>query len=374
MPLPFLDLSDDDPEARGRAHGGALAIQIARNIETCYRRFENNGLDRHEVRRKAAAWAELVRREKPDYDVEMRAVAAGAGADPLDVAIVNLRFEIGFPLMARRALRAAAMAAEADGCTSFAVLPEAASDRQMRIGQTLDGIAAIAGNLAVIRSRRSARVAVLGLHEAGSVGPSVGLNSCGVGVVYNSLITPECADPPPGLPFRLRVLGVLESDNFARALDVALRAPRPTATHLLLGHRDGEAVGLELASRHAAYLHPEQDILTHANHMERLAGATSLFERLLPDSVFRGARLRRHLAARRGALDEEVLHAALADHFSYPSSICLHGDGTAAQERRATTLAGIILNLTSGVLAVTDGPPCAGALERFALTPPPTPA
>ncbi|HTN86947.1 MAG TPA: C45 family peptidase [Sorangium sp.] len=371
MPLPFLDLSDDDPEARGRAHGGALAVQIARNIETCYRRFENNGLDRGEVRRKAAAWAELVRRERPDYDLEMRAVAAGAMADPLDVAIVNLRFEIGFPLMARRA---AAMAAEADGCTSFAVLPEASADLQMRIGQTLDGIAAIAGNLAVIRSRRSARVTVLGLHEAGSVGPSVGLNSCGVGVVYNSLITPECADPPQGLPFRLRVLGVLESGNFARALDVALQAPRPTATHLLLGHRDGEAVGLELASRRAAYLHPEQDIMTHANHIERLAGVTSLFERLLPDSVFRGARLRRHLAARRGALDEAALHAALADHFSYPSSICLHGDGTAAQERRAMTLAGIILNLTSGVLGVTDGPPCAGALERFSLTPPQAPA
>jgi isopenicillin-N N-acyltransferase-like protein len=374
MSLPFLDLLDEDPAARGRAHGRALAAEVARNVETCYRRFENLGLARAESRGKAAAWAEIARAERPDVDAEMRALADGAGVDTVEVALVNLRFEIGFPLMSLRAQRAAPTPAAADGCTSFALLPEATADGRVWIGQTLDGIAAIAGNLAVIRSRRSNGVVLLGLHEAGSVGPSVGVSSRGIGVVYNTLITPECAAPPVGLPFRLRVLGALEAETFARAIEVVLRAPRPTATHILLGHADGEAVGFELAARQAAYLHPEDGILAHANHVERLHGVASLFERLLPDSVFRGARLRRRLSARRGALGEAELHAALADHFSYPTSICLHGDAAAAPDRRAMTLAGILLDLSSGAMSVTDGPPCAGTLERFTLEPPRAPA
>ena len=59
-------------------------------------------------------------------------------------------------------------------------------DGRPRIGQTLDGIASIRPNLAVIETVRSGGVHVLGLHEAGCVGPSLGVTSKGVGLVYNS--------------------------------------------------------------------------------------------------------------------------------------------------------------------------------------------
>lgn len=371
MPLAFLDLPHDDPGARGHEHGLRLAAQIARNVRTCYRRCENDGLDHAAVRRQAGMWAEVILARRPDVAVEIAAVAAGAQLDPLDITLLNVRFEIGYPLKAR----VVSAAAPLDGCTSFALLPEATADGHTRVGQTLDGSAAFAGNLAVLRSSRAHGLTLLGLHEAGSVGPSLGLNSAGIGVVYNSLITPACAAPPRGLPFRLRMLGILEAPTFAHAIDVALQTPRPTATHLLLGHRDGEALGLELSQTQAAYLHPERGILAHANHFERLEGVTSLFERLLPDSLFRGPRMSRHLAARRGALDEAALRRALSDHFSYPRSICLHSNPDLSLERRALTLSGAILDLAAGVLAATDGPPCENPLQRFALSQPaPLPA
>jgi isopenicillin-N N-acyltransferase like protein len=379
MPLRLLDLQENDPEQRGYRHGHELAGHVARNAETCYRRCENGGLTRADARRQAMFWDAIVRELRADCHAEMQAIARGADIDPIDVALINCRFEIVFPLTARRALaartaRAAAPpGADADGCTSFGLLPEACPDGHIRIGQTIDGIAAIAGNFAVLRAARSAAVTTLGLHEAGSVAPSVGLNTHGIGVVYNALVTPECTEPAPGLPFRLRTLGVLEATTFAQAIQVATTPPRTTATYLMLAHADGEVLGLELDRERVACLYPEDGVVTHANHFERLHPVQSLYERLLPESLFRGQRMRRLLTARRGPVTEDALAAALRDHFSYPASICLHGDDQATLDRRAMTLASVMIDLSAGVMAVTDGPPCSAPFERFTVVPPPAP-
>jgi isopenicillin-N N-acyltransferase-like protein len=366
MPYPFIEVLENDPELRGRIHGSSLAREIARNVAICYRRFDRNGLTCEAARFQASAWMHTVLTQEWLL-AEMGAIAKFAEIDLLDVAILNLRFEIGFPLMARRAMRGAIEDTETDGCTSFGLLPENSADGHMKLGQTLDGISAIAGNLAIIKSARRGGLTVLGLHEAGSVAPSVGLNSSGIGVAYNSLISLGCENPPFGLPFRLRVLAILEAKTFANALGAALIRPRPTATHLLVGHRDGELVGLELTQENAAYIYPECGVLTHANHFEHMPGTVSLFERLLPDSIFRSNRMRRLFGSRTGSIDDQFVEAVLQDHFSFPFSICHHGDERLPPDRRAATLAGVILDLTSHTLAASNGPPCQQHFERFSL-------
>jgi isopenicillin-N N-acyltransferase like protein len=366
MPYPFIEVPENDPELRGRIHGSSLAREIARNVGICYRRFDRNGLSCGAARLQASAWMHEVLTQ--DWLLaEIGAIAKFAEMDVLDVALLNLRFEIGFPLMAKRATRGAPQSTETDGCTSFGLLAETCADGHVKLGQTLDGIAAIAENLVVIKSARPGGLTVMGLHEAGSVAPSVGLNSAGIGLAYNSLISPGCENPPFGLPFRLRVLAILEAKTFAEALGAALTRPRPTATHLLVGHRDGELVGLELTQENAAYIYPEGGVLTHANHFERMPGTVSLFERLLPDSIFRGNRMRRLLTSRTGSIDDRFVEAVLQDHFSFPFSICHHGDERLPSDRRAATLAGIVLDLTSFTLAASNGPPCRQQFERFSL-------
>jgi isopenicillin-N N-acyltransferase-like protein len=245
----------------------------------------------------------------------------------------------------------------------------------MRIGQTLDGIAAYGGNFAVIASddpdAGGNRIERLALHEAGSAGPSAGFNSAGVAAVYNSLVTPACASPPFGVPFRLRMARVLRAPTLAAAIGAAMAPPCPVAVHVLLAHRDGVALGLELLQCRAVPLNPHDGILTHANHIEA-PGAVgiveSLFERLLPDSLFRAERMRMLLDGA-GCPDDETIRAALADHFSYPSSICLHGDESMPAERRSVTLAGIVIDLGTGTLSVSDGQPCQTPFVRFTLPP-----
>jgi len=363
--LAYLDLTSSDPVARGTEHGRSLKPQIVRNVETCYRRLANTGVDRPAARERAAGWLKIAERSNPTYCREMAAVAAAAGLHLLDLATLNFRFELLFPLLARR-LASQDEVGGRDGCTSFGLRRTSGGASEVVIGQTLDGIEAIAGNLAVIRSVAPNGGTMLGLHEAGSVGPSVGLNSNGIGVVYNTLMTRDCIRPAAGAPFRLRTLQILQSQTYAQALAAALHVPRPTSTHLLLGHRDGEIVGLELTSTKAAYLHPEDGIVTHANHFERCSDVTSLFERMLPSSLFRGARLRRLLSPCERA-DDRAIELALSDHFSYPSSICQHAAETAPPDRRGVTLAGIVINLSAGTMAVANGTPCCNKFEKFHL-------
>jgi isopenicillin-N N-acyltransferase-like protein len=368
MSLRILDLPLDEPDLRGRIHGNAFRREIGRNVETSYRRFERNGLTRESARRQVAEWNEAVLAKDQSVVAELQAIATAAEIDYLHVALLNLRFEIGYALQAARVLHGPPLDVGIDGCTSFGLLGDAAADGHVKIGQTLDGIAAIGGNLAVFRDIGPHGATGLGLYEAGGIGPACGLNSNGIGAVYNSLICPSCEQPPFGPPFRLRMRAILRAGTFAGAIGAAISAPRPTAIHLLLADRGGELVGLELAQMNAAYLEPQCGLLTHANHFERMPAVVSLFEHLLPDSLFRGNRLRRLLLADGPKVEHRTIEAALRDHFSFPSSICLHGDHALPMDRRAMTLAGVIMDLNSATLFIADGPPCSADFVPIALT------
>ena len=61
MPYRFIEVSENDPELRGRIHGSSLAGEIARNVAICYRRFDRNGLSFGEVALiQASAWMDAV--------------------------------------------------------------------------------------------------------------------------------------------------------------------------------------------------------------------------------------------------------------------------------------------------------------------------
>jgi isopenicillin-N N-acyltransferase like protein len=70
---------------------------------------------------------------------------------------------------------------------------------------------------------------------------------------------------------------------------------------------------------------------------------------------------------RRRPIGEADLEQVLADHDAYPSSICSHPSPLDAREERSMTIAAVVLDLTAGTLAVTNGPPCGARYEVVAL-------
>src|SRR5262245_11985417 len=124
MTLPIVHLTGT-PYEQGTAHGRELRGRIAYNLDVYFTRFEREaGLSRPVVRRAAARYADAIAAQNPDYHAGMRGVAEGSGFDLLDIAALNVRYELLYYQFGKLAIaleearqRGLIVEPEVDGCT-----------------------------------------------------------------------------------------------------------------------------------------------------------------------------------------------------------------------------------------------------------------
>ena len=367
--LLFLELEGDARE-RGLTQGKATAPMIRNNLETYFARFAASGSSRDEVLAEAEAWCEVIAGCAPEYREEMSPIAEGAELSLTELAVLNARYEITYCLYAKDA-RAAASTIEQplqEGCSLFGLLPDVTASGSCIVGQNWDWLEGLRGNVFIKRVRRGdGKPDFVGFTEAGIVGAKMGVNSAGIGLCLAGLLTAHEGLGERHMPIHVRCAQILDAGRFSEALRPVLAADRTCSANFMIGHADGEIVNIEATNENLAYLYPEDGIVTHGNHLLAEKRVASVFERIAPSTVFRPHRLRRVLARNSGQLDLTHIHAALSDHFSYPSSICLHPDPALPAARRNATIASIAVDLTNRVLHVTDGQPCQAAFQSFAL-------
>lgn len=373
--LPFLE-GDPDPRVRGRAHGDVLRAQVQDNLATYLARFEAAGATRAAVMEEAEAWASLIREADADYFGEMAACAEGARISLTEAAMLNARYEITYRLFGREAAAGRGAAApldppETEGCTSFGLMPGTTSGRKTLIGQAWDWLAGIRGRTFVQRVRRShlehGKPNVVGFFEAGIVGAKMGVNESGIGLCINGLVSDRDGRNGLRLPVHMRCQRILDSWRYDKALGVITAEDRTCSTNFLVGHADGEIINIEATPDHCSYIYPTEGIVTHANHLERETRVTSQMERIGPHTLFRAVRLRRSLQERSGQIDKRHIESSLADHFSFPGSICRHPDPTLPQAKRSITVACILIDLNERILYASDGQICENPLQAFPL-------
>ncbi|MDP6952391.1 MAG: C45 family autoproteolytic acyltransferase/hydrolase, partial [Alphaproteobacteria bacterium] len=309
-PLPLIDLSGD-ARNRGRIHGEALAASAAANVETYLARFEAGGIAREDALAEGARWHERIIRMDPDYAEEMAGIAEGAGLDPVHVGILNARWELSYTLFAREAM----------GCTSFAALPEATKSGTTLIGQNWDWLDGLIGHMAVLRCRRDDAPDFLCITQAGIAGGIMGLNEEGIGLAVNGMATDHEGAEPERKPFHLRVREILSAKHFAAALKAVVGTPRVCSGNYLLAHADGEAIDIEASPNDETALYPEDGMLAHANHFEKL-DVTSTLHRNGTSTLFRARRLDRMMRQANRPIDIALMQELFTDHFSYPTGIC----------------------------------------------------
>jgi len=365
MVLKLIDL-DRTARNRGRQHGEEMKAHISASVEAWTGIFGGRGASRGAVIEEASAWYAFLRKTDPDYVDEVEGIADAANVSAEQVVMLNVRHEIGFRLLARQAIKLSNAAM--DGCTSVGLLPEATSIKSTILAQNIDGMAAMRGAMFVGRTRSIDQPESIALFEPGCVGPSAGLNEVGIGFVYNSLLTMTDGCGPMRAPFRARTRSILRARTFEAALRAVVHADRNCSINYLIGHSDGEIIEVEAAPGAKTCLYPKDGIITHANHFEHTGAVASEWERFLPDSLFRSRRLERHLRRDLGNIEPRHIVEGLKDHFSYPSSICLHPDCQNPNARQATTLVAVVVDLTRRELLATDGPPCEAPLQCFELT------
>jgi isopenicillin-N N-acyltransferase-like protein len=180
--------------ARGLAHGRRFAREIADNVATYLRRFAASGLGRDQAFAEATRWRKAIAGQDGAYSEEMRGIAEGSGETEDTIALLNARYELAFTLFGQEARTATktAVLVGPDGCTTFALLPQAAADGHTWLGQNWDWLAGVHGRTFVLRARRTKEPSFVCLTEAGIAGGKMGVNECGIGLVGRT-VSPRAA-------------------------------------------------------------------------------------------------------------------------------------------------------------------------------------
>lgn len=352
------------PLERGRAYGEQARERILASIsayDDVFRAY--TGWDWYRVRREAARYEAPITAFDPRYVEEMRGIAEGAGVDLEDVLSINVRTEVMFAAKARAA--ESASRTRRDGqrqgeCSAFAVLPEASADGHTLIGQNWDWLLHCFDTVVVLEAEQDEGPNFVSVVEAGLLAKT-GMNSSGLGVATNALVTDDDRGEP-GVPYHVLLRAFMDCENLSDALAAAQRAVRSSSANYLLAHEDGVAVDLETAPGDFSRIFlefPEEAVLLHTNHYRSRA-----FDRrdvslwVMPDSPFRLERLKAAVRRARPSLSLDTFRTALGDHANYPSSICCHPDVRMDPHDRGATVASVLMNLDERRIWLADGHPC----------------
>lgn len=357
LPLPYLAVSGAPAEC-GAAYGAAARELIAANLAAYRRRFRDQaGLDASAVAAAGQRFRVVTADHHPRIAAMLDGVAEGAGVAPAEIFALNARTELlyGHPPVPQ------------EGCTAIGVLGTHTATGHLLLGQNWDWHPDQRDAMLLLRTTDERGHTVLTLTEAGML-VKTGLNSAGVGLCLTMLATDRDgpgADRPPGVPYHVLARATLEADTLAGATRAACRTPRNCSVNLLLGQAGGdpvtgELIDLELVPGDVGWLHPQDGLVTHANHLETALEAHDLQRDWGGSSLFRAARARRLLAPRVAAAAATVddLAGVFRDHASFPHAICRHVDERDPPYERSQTVFSLLLDLDARRFGIAAGPPC----------------
>ncbi len=354
MTVPVLELKGS-PREIGRQHGEQVRELVHDNLRFYMNLWQHmGGVGREKILSDVEAFVPFVERYDGDLVEEMRGIAEGAQLEFREVAALNARTELTFSCLPNTLKDSSG-----GGCTSFGLLPEVTENGHLILGQNWDWRAEALQTCVVLRIEQANKPSIVMHAEAGTIGHR-GINSSGLGVCINYIRT-ESDGFHPGLPFLIKLRGILNSTRMSDVLRMLMTYVGPNSMNMVIGHQGGEIVDVENLPNDLLFVYPQDGILTHANHFESpMLRVRDTGKSTLPDTIFRSRRLRRLLSARSGRLNVESIREALTDHFSYPDSICRHPDERSPKVDQWQTLSSVIMDLTDLTLRYTDGPPCTG--------------
>lgn len=350
------------PYDAGREHGRRARPLIEENLRIYFDRFQREAkLAPAEVRARALRYLPVIDGTAPAYGEAMRGVSDGAHMPLADIAVLNARYEILYSQYST-INQAQAAKLSVDGCTAFAVTPDASADGHLWLGQNWDWFPQVRG--VMLRVRQPGGLTVAAFTEAGIVGGKIGMNSAGLGLVINGLLSSRDDWSRLRTPFHVRTWRILHAHALDDAVNVITGEERSCSANFLLGQANGAArvVNIEAAPEAACTLEPVAGLLAHANHFVD-PDALQVWQPLAEEktSTYRRAR-RMHELLLRGK-ERQELHAAglmamLRDHGGHPDSVCRHPNPALPEEERVETVVSVLEDLTARRMYIAAGTPC----------------
>lgn len=300
-------------------------------------------------------WAErawqTIEELAPAAAAEIAGIAEGAGLPVREVAALNARTEL-------------LAIANPTGVAECSTVVSLSPDRPPVAVQTWDWYHAMGGNWLHWTIPHPDGHTVETVTEYGVLG-KVGVNSHGVGVLFNMLHHEHDGKEEVGYPLHLLARHILDT---AHSLDDALVAAGSVTTSasssITVVDRSpggGRTASLELfPDGGPGLLEPEDGLLVRTNHFVSDKGRPGcIADGIGPGSRVRRDTLLRALEARPPASAAEVV-AAMEDH-TEEGAVCAHRDPAADPVLQHATLATITLDADGCRLRVTPGGPCRSA-------------
>ena len=347
---------------QGLAHGEELKDSIKKNIDVYLDRFEMEaGIDKKVLIDNAKIYFAILREQSPEYVNGINGISESSNLNLFEIAFLNLRYELLYDALGKRYMEIAV-----DGCTSFAILPEASENNHLIIGQNWDWIPDI--DCVLTTSRDVDGLQRMSFTEAGIFAGKPGMNSEGVGLAVNGMYSTLDDWARLKNPFHLRCYEVLRSRSMNGALSALTNTPRSCTANFIVGHSPQQVVNVELAPDNLRLIDPERSILSHANHFDdpSILGVSEPPNPRRNLSEYRQNRMLT-LLSKQKPLDISLIKNILTDHENNPQSLCRHRDNSLPKSQHTITKTAMIMDLNEKKIWVTDGQPCKSEFEEFSI-------
>src|SRR5712692_1954529 len=253
----------------GLQHGKKARDEIHHNLGTYFRRFKNETeLSRQEALQMAGKYLPVIKKANPAYAKSMEGVAEGSGADLREITALNVRYELMYSQFAKIGVKPIP---RTFGCTAFAAEPEAVENGHVLMGQNWDWIPEVKGLF--LKIRNSDGPDVVCFTEAGVVGGKIGLNSEGLGLLINGIVSSKDDWARLKKPFHVRCWEILRSKTLGRAARIVSQGERNCSANFILGQQKstgmGNVIDIESAPEAVCELGPDRGAVAHTNHFSK---------------------------------------------------------------------------------------------------------
>jgi isopenicillin-N N-acyltransferase-like protein len=354
------------PREQGLAHGEALRDAVRHNVALYERRFRNDArLSAEQIRSRSVAYLGVFRTHEPAYVEAMEGVAEASGCGLEQIAMLNARYELMYSAYA-----AIGMEEAAGECTAFAASRSVTADGHLWIGQNWDWIPDVQG---AILDVADGALLVLAFTEAGIVGGKIGMNSQGLGLLVNGLLSNHDDWSRLGIPFHLRTWRILRAPTFAEALAAATVGESACSANFLIARASDveEVADLEVSPVGWQRLELHNGTLAHANHFlaPEPLGVWQPLREERQSTYHRCVRMEALLdeRTRERRISVEEMAELLRDHDGHPDSICRHPNPALPHDERSQTVFSILMDLDARRMRYAAGPPCTAAFRESGL-------
>ena len=340
------------PYEIGFTHGKEAKKQVSVSIETYKAMFwDYSQISWDAACNYARTFIPTIDEYDPDYMQEIQGIADGSGYKLEEILALNVRSEI--------VLQGSQVEPVIDGgCTSFVFTSDMTENGSTILGQNWDWKMTEQAGCIILDIKQQNKPDIVMVTEAGIIG-KIGYNSAGIGVALNALASDKKVEGKV-LPLHIAMRGMLDSWNLSDMIRATTSINLSCCAHYMIGSSKGEGMSLEVGPADFDALYAEDGYLCHTNHFitPRLMYVKDTTRIALPDSFERLGCIRKMIKR----LDHKVtvidIKAMMADHTSYPDSICRHEDVREPVGKRLGTIFSIIMDLQRGEMYFAPGNPC----------------